>query len=48
MLNYCAQMAQIVADIHAAEWAWRDCKPANFLVDKNHKLRAGLRRLPTG
>jgi tRNA A-37 threonylcarbamoyl transferase component Bud32 len=40
MLDYCAQMARIVADIHAAGWAWRDCKPANFLVDKNHKLRA--------
>jgi len=40
MLNYCAQMARIVADIHAAGWAWRDCKPANFLVEKNHKLRA--------
>jgi hypothetical protein len=40
MLDYCAQMAQIVADIHAAGWAWRDCKPDNFLVDKNHKLHA--------
>jgi len=40
MLDYCAQMAQIVADIHAAGWAWRDCKPTNFLVEKNHKLRA--------
>ena len=40
MLDYCAQMARIVTDIHAAGWAWRDCKPANFLVDKNHKLRA--------
>ena len=40
MLNYCAQMARIVADIHAAGWAWRDCKPDNFLVEKNHKLRA--------
>jgi len=39
MLNYCAQMARIVADIHAAGWAWRDCKPDNFLVEKNHKLR---------
>lgn len=40
MLDYCAQMARIVADIHAAGWAWRDCKPDNFLVEKNHKLRA--------
>jgi hypothetical protein len=40
MLDYCAQMARIVADVHAAGWAWRDCKPDNFLVEKNHKLRA--------
>src|SRR5207244_7135070 len=40
ILEYCAQMARIVADIHAAGWAWRDCKPDNFLVEKNHKLRA--------
>jgi hypothetical protein len=40
MLDYCAQMAKIVADIHAAGWAWRDCKPTNFLVKKDHKLRA--------
>ena len=50
MLDYCAQMARIVADIHTAGWAWRDCKPDNFLVDKDHKLRGGRfrRRLPTG
>jgi tRNA A-37 threonylcarbamoyl transferase component Bud32 len=40
MLDYCKNMAQIVADIHAAGWAWRDCKPANFWCQKNHKLRA--------
>src|SRR5436190_5004122 len=40
MLAYCAQMARIVADIHAAGWAWRDCKPDNFLVEKNQKLWA--------
>jgi tRNA A-37 threonylcarbamoyl transferase component Bud32 len=40
LLNYCASMAEIVADIHAAGWAWRDCKPANFLCQKNGKLRA--------
>jgi tRNA A-37 threonylcarbamoyl transferase component Bud32 len=40
ILNYCVQMARIVADIHAAGWAWRDCKPNNFLIEKNHKLRA--------
>ena len=40
MLDYCENMAQIVADIHAAGWAWRDCKPANFCCQKDHKLRA--------
>jgi hypothetical protein len=40
MLRYCVEMAGIVSDIHAAGWAWRDCKPANFLCQKNHKLRA--------
>jgi len=39
-LKYCANMARIVADIHAAGWAWRDCKPANFLCQKNCELRA--------
>jgi serine/threonine protein kinase len=33
-------MARIVADIHAAGWAWRDCKPANFMCQKNRKLLA--------
>jgi hypothetical protein len=25
---------QVMADIHAAGWAWRDCTPANFSVRK--------------
>jgi serine/threonine protein kinase len=33
-------MARIVADIHETGWAWRDCKPDNFLLQKNGKLRA--------
>lgn len=40
LLKYCAEMAGIVADIHATGWAWRDCKPANFLVQKAGKMRA--------
>jgi hypothetical protein len=40
MLGYSANMARIVAEIHAAGWAWRDCKPTNFLCQRNHKLRA--------
>jgi hypothetical protein len=40
LLEYCAEMARIVANIHAAGWAWRDCKPANFLCQKDRTLRA--------
>jgi class IV lanthipeptide synthase len=39
-LAYCLGMARIVADIHAAGWVWRDCKPDNFLCQKNCELRA--------
>lgn len=39
-LTYCRNMARIMADIHAAGWAWLDCKPENFLCSKNHELRA--------
>jgi class IV lanthipeptide synthase len=40
MLGYCVGMARIVADIHAAGWAWRDCKPGNFFCQQDGKLRA--------
>jgi hypothetical protein len=40
LLTLCLNMARIVAGIHAAGWAWRDCKPDNFLCQKNGKLRA--------
>jgi tRNA A-37 threonylcarbamoyl transferase component Bud32 len=40
MLDYSKRMAQIMADIHAAGWAWRDCKPGNFFCQKNHEIRA--------
>ncbi|MGA2248431.1 MAG: lipopolysaccharide kinase InaA family protein [Verrucomicrobiota bacterium] len=39
-LRYCLQMARILADLHSAGWAWRDCKPANFLCRPNHELLA--------
>ena len=39
-LTYCLEMARIVADIHAAGWAWLDCKPANFLCGCDHRLCA--------
>ena len=40
LLRFCEQMARIVAVIHATGWAWRDCKPDNFLCGKNGGLRA--------
>jgi len=40
LLKFCAEMARIIADIHETGWAWRDCKPDNFLLQKNGKLRA--------
>jgi hypothetical protein len=39
LLIYCANMAQIVAEIHAAGWAWHDCKPEHFLCQAGGKLR---------
>ena len=33
-----ARLARVVADIHAAGWAWRDCKPANVVVAKTGEL----------
>ena len=40
MVRYCLGMARILADIHAAGWAWLDCKPQNFLCRGNHELCA--------
>jgi serine/threonine protein kinase len=40
ILDYSKRMAQIMADVHAAGWAWRDCKPGNFFSQKNHEIRA--------
>ena len=40
LLDYSKRMAEIMADVHAAGWAWRDCKPSNFFCQKNHAIRA--------
>lgn len=34
-----AELARLVASVHAAGWVWRDCKPANVVVTKSGGLR---------
>jgi hypothetical protein len=38
-LRLAIDLAAIVFGIHAAGWAWRDCKPANIIITKEGKLR---------
>lgn len=38
-LRYGARLSALLAEIHAAGWAWRDCKPANIIVTKGGTLR---------
>ncbi|MDX6385567.1 MAG: hypothetical protein QOK48_3140 [Blastocatellia bacterium] len=38
-LKIAAELARIVAGIHAAGWAWRDCKPNNFIITESGELR---------
>lgn len=33
------QLAQICSEIHAAGWAWRDCKPTNLIVTPEGRIR---------
>jgi serine/threonine protein kinase len=33
------QVAQIVSVLHCAGWVWRDCKPANLILDTTGHLR---------
>ncbi len=34
-----AELARVVASVHAAGWVWRDCKPANVILTKSGELR---------
>ncbi len=39
VLRYLIQIAEIVARLHAAGWAWRDCKPGNLLLTRTGQFR---------
>lgn len=34
-----AELARLVANVHAAGWVWRDCKPGNIIITKSGGLR---------
>ncbi len=38
-LRYGMQLAELLSGIHAAGWAWRDCKPLNLIVADEGFLR---------
>lgn len=38
-LKVAAELARLVAGVHAAGWVWRDCKPGNVVVTKGGRLR---------
>jgi Protein kinase domain len=38
-LRYTAEIARVVARIHASGWVWRDCKPRNIIITKRGELR---------
>jgi hypothetical protein len=38
-LLYGARLSSLISQIHAARWAWRDCKPANVVVMKDGSFR---------
>jgi serine/threonine protein kinase len=38
-LKCAAELARLVARVHAAGWVWRDCKPGNVLITKGGELR---------
>jgi hypothetical protein len=38
-LRYGIQLSTFIAQLHAAAWAWEDCKPANLIVTNRGELR---------
>ncbi|HEX8249599.1 MAG TPA: protein kinase, partial [Pyrinomonadaceae bacterium] len=39
VLEYSYKLALLIEKIHAANWVWHDCKPANIVITKNENLR---------
>jgi hypothetical protein len=39
VLYICKQVAGLAAEIHAAGWVWRDCKPANLFISSDGIIR---------
>jgi hypothetical protein len=39
VVRYAIGIATMVSEIHAAGWAWRDCKPGNIMITPGGELR---------
>jgi len=39
VLNFGVRIASLISRIHAAGWAWRDCKPSNIMITRKGVLR---------
>jgi serine/threonine protein kinase len=39
VLKYAVQISEFLAQIHAAGWVWRDCKPDNIIITQDGFLR---------
>jgi hypothetical protein len=39
VVKYIARLAELLSRIHAAGWAWRDCKPTNIIITKTGTMR---------
>ena len=39
-IKFGIQLCRFIAQIHAAGWVWRDCKPANLIVTRGGKIRS--------
>jgi hypothetical protein len=38
-LAHGAELARLIARIHAAGWVWRDCKPGNVIITRDGRMR---------